>query len=480
MVVDKSDSVLIIGGGTWGCSIALELARNGYSNVTVLDGEDVPSSIAAGNDLNKIMEEGSQSEDDTDAAYAWNRLHDLCTTAWLNDPVYKPFYHRTGYVMAASSDAAYEALLKDISGHEDEYQKVASAEQFRKTMPEGVLTGDFTGWRGFAKASGAGWVYARGAIIAAKQEAERLGVRLITGQHGLATELLFSNKVKHGENDGAPEKNTLRGVKTADGTIYQATTTILANGANADSLIDLRYQLRPTAWTLAHIKMTAKEAELYKGLPVLFNIEKGFFMEPSAETHELKICDEHPGYINPIYHEPSSENHHPAQEPAGRSSRDERVIVGSKPFARRQIPLESKERVRAFLKGTMPHLASRPFSFARICWDADTVDRMPLIDWYKPDGSEQSDAKGSNSVEGGRLLLAVGGSGHCFKTMPAMGQVVLEFLEGRVDDKTRRAFRWRSEIAVGRNWWDVQGRWGAQGEVMDFNRVKGWTTTGED
>ncbi len=57
-MVNKSDSVLIIGGGTWGCSIALELARNGYSNVTVLDGEDVPSSIAAGNDLNKIMEEG--------------------------------------------------------------------------------------------------------------------------------------------------------------------------------------------------------------------------------------------------------------------------------------------------------------------------------------------------------------------------------------------------------------------------------------
>lgn len=55
----KSNTILIIGGGTWGCSIALELARNGYSNVTVLDGEEVPSSIAAGNDLNKIMEEGT-------------------------------------------------------------------------------------------------------------------------------------------------------------------------------------------------------------------------------------------------------------------------------------------------------------------------------------------------------------------------------------------------------------------------------------
>ncbi len=152
--------------------------------------------------------------------------------------------------------------------------------------------------------------------------------------------------------------------------------------------------------------------------------------------------------------------------------------MGSRPFARRQIPLESEDRVRAFLKETMPHLAARPFSFARICWDADTIDRMPLIDWYKSDDSEQGGAEGG--VEGGRLLLAVGGSGHCFKTMPAMGQVVLEFLEGKIDDKTRQAFRWRPEIAEGRNWWDVQGRWGAQGEVMDFNRVKGWTSIGED
>ena len=68
-MVNKTDSVLVIGGGTWGCSIALELARNGYNDVTVLDGEDVPSSIAAGNDLNKIMEEGIiDTPTDRDAA----------------------------------------------------------------------------------------------------------------------------------------------------------------------------------------------------------------------------------------------------------------------------------------------------------------------------------------------------------------------------------------------------------------------------
>jgi glycine/D-amino acid oxidase-like deaminating enzyme len=49
-------SILIIGAGTWGCSAALHLARRGYENVQVLDPFDVPSPIAAGNDVNKIME----------------------------------------------------------------------------------------------------------------------------------------------------------------------------------------------------------------------------------------------------------------------------------------------------------------------------------------------------------------------------------------------------------------------------------------
>lgn len=51
-------SILIVGGGTWGCAAALQLARRGYKNVTVLDGYQIPSPIAAGNDINKIMEEG--------------------------------------------------------------------------------------------------------------------------------------------------------------------------------------------------------------------------------------------------------------------------------------------------------------------------------------------------------------------------------------------------------------------------------------
>ena len=55
-VLTPKSSILIIGAGTWGCSTALHLARRGYENVHVLDPFEVPSPIAAGNDVNKIME----------------------------------------------------------------------------------------------------------------------------------------------------------------------------------------------------------------------------------------------------------------------------------------------------------------------------------------------------------------------------------------------------------------------------------------
>lgn len=54
--LSHASSILIVGAGTWGCSTALHLVRRGYTNVTVLDPYPVPSAIAAGNDVNKIME----------------------------------------------------------------------------------------------------------------------------------------------------------------------------------------------------------------------------------------------------------------------------------------------------------------------------------------------------------------------------------------------------------------------------------------
>jgi len=74
MGISKSDSVAIIGGGAFGLSTALELANQGYSNITVFEkDEDIPSRWSAANDLNKIMR--AEYEDDFYTDLAVVRLH---------------------------------------------------------------------------------------------------------------------------------------------------------------------------------------------------------------------------------------------------------------------------------------------------------------------------------------------------------------------------------------------------------------------
>jgi sarcosine oxidase / L-pipecolate oxidase len=444
---DYNSSVLIIGAGTWGCSTALHLARRGYKNVTVLDRYEVPSPISAGNDVNKMVEQGtfsplplasnlkshiptgsfsSSDQEDEDISPI---LLDLATKGWTNDPVFTPFYHDTGYIICAHTPDGLEQLTtrEQINSKSTEFEWLDTPAAFRATMPEGVLTGDFPGWKGGFKRKGAGWVFARGALVAAYEEAKRLGVKFITGKDGDVTSLLSSP-------DGA-----VIGADTSSGAKYHADTTILAAGATAPQLLDMKDQLRPTAWTLAHIKMSPEECELYKDLPVLFNIESGFFMEPDAEKGELKICDEHPGYT--------------AFQPGTNAS---------VPFSKHQIPSEAETRVREFLKDTMPQLKDRPFSFARICWCADTPDRNFLI-------CKHPERKG--------LVLAVGGSGHGFMHITSVGGYVADELEGVLDARLKKAFRWRPETAVGRNWRDMQSRRGGPNIVMDFGDAaeREWT-----
>jgi sarcosine oxidase/L-pipecolate oxidase len=431
-------SILIIGAGTWGCAIALELARRGHTSITVLDASPFPSPIAAGNDLNKIAEEANDPADhDADDDYFWNVVTNRAMRAWKHDPLFSPFYHPTGFINAAVSDAAYARCLDYARSEHVPLVSLNSPADFKKTMPDGVLQGDLPGWRGFWKQTGAGWVFASGAIRAMHAGALRLGVKFVTGApHGCVDELLFS-----------PAHDAVLGARTADGVTHTATHTILAAGANSDRLLDFHQQLRPTAWTLAHVPLSPTEAESYRNLPVLYGVDRGFFIEPDADAHEIKLCDEHPGYINPVV--------------------DADGTFHSVPIARNQIPAEAESRMRLFLRDTMPQLADRPFTFARMCWDADTPDRMFLIDRHP---------------ELRNLIVAVGGSGNGFMAAPAVGQLVADVYDGTcvLDPRVHRMLRWRPETACERDWWSAQGRFGAEGKVMDLRDVKEWSRVGVD
>lgn len=424
MPIDKSSSVLISGAVTWGLSTALHLARRGYTSITVLDPYELPSPISAGNDVNKIIELSTSFPSESDSAMQILTQH--ATVGWLKDPVFMPFDHNTGQIIAAHTPEGLEMMERDIAPEEEEYERLETAEAFRATMPAGVLMGDFPGWKGGFKRKGAGWAFARDSMMGCFYEAQRLGVNVITGASGNVVQLLI-------------EDGDVRGAETGDGSKYYAETTILAAGAQAPNLVDLKDQLRPTAWTLAHIQMSPSECELYRNLPVLFNLESGFFMEPDAGNGELKICYEHAGYCN-----------------FSTASSGSKTSI---PFAKQQKAKEAEERVRGFLRNAMPHLAERPFSFAEICWCADTVYRMFLFDYYPEYKS---------------LVLAVGGSGHGFKYIPSIGAQIVDLMEGKLDPKLKESMRWRPETAVGRDFEDVLDRRGGSNRIMNFENVKEW------
>ena len=249
------------------------------------------------------------------------------------------------------------------------------------------------------------------------------------------------------------EEGDARGARTADGVEHRAEKTVVCVGANAPQIEPLGRELKgmllPKAWTLAHIKLTEEERQLYKDLPVLFNCERGFFMM-DEDSREMKICDEHPGYCNWV----------DEQNGEGEPRRgDGKVDV---PFARQQIPKEAEERVRLFLRETMPQLAERELQFARICWCADTPDREFLICRHPKHES---------------LTLGIGGSGHGFVYISCIGRFIGDAVEGVLDKGLKEMWRWRPETAKGRDWKDLQGRYGPKGSdrVMDLGKMKEWT-----
>lgn len=307
-------------------------------------------------------------------------------------------------------------------------------------MPAGVLTGDFPGWTGYHKPDGAGWVHARKALVAASAEAQRLGVRFVEGTpRGEVVRLV----VRDGD---------VLGAETADGQRHLADRTVLAAGAAAPQLLDFENQLRPTAWTLGHIQMTEEEARVYRNLPVLFNIEKGFFMEPDEDEHQLKICDEHPGYCNWVTQE---------QPGSGTSSHPQPQSV---PMAKHEVPAATERRIRDFLRDTMPHLADRPLVHARLCWCVDTPNRSFLITYHPGHPS---------------LVVASGDSGHGFMHIPSIGGFIADCMEGKLGSKFATSWRWRPETA--KEFWGHQtlGRWGGAGhKMLDLKETEteGWTS----
>jgi sarcosine oxidase/L-pipecolate oxidase len=251
-------SVLIVGGGTFGTSTAYHLAQRGYAQIVVLDRSAPPSEVAAGNDINKVIR-----ADYPEPLYA--RLATEATELW-RDPngLFHDLYHRCGWLLAAS-DVSLPWIEQSINTAGELGQEQAqniSGQEVTSRWP--VFNGAMEGWKSYWS-SAAGWANARKALTRMALAAQKAGVTYISGDAGHVQQLLFN------------AEGACVGAKCADGTEHFADVVVLAAGAAAASLLDMKGQLVAKGHTVGHIQLTPEEVERYKNIPIVDHLEGGAY-----------------------------------------------------------------------------------------------------------------------------------------------------------------------------------------------------------
>lgn len=326
----QSDSILIIGGGTFGTSTAYHLAQRGYTSVVVLDRWARPSREAAGNDLNKIVRtEYPQTH------YA--QLAQDAAAVWKDDNgVFSGLYHESGWILAGTA-GRMEFIESSIQAQRKLGLKEAvpiTGPQIRQRWPQ--FTGAFADWKPVYNPATA-WVEAGDAVKRMADSAVEMGVKYISGESGHVTQLLFD------------ESSRCVGVRCADNTTHFASQVILAAGAAAAGLLDLKGQIVGKGHTVCHIQLSPEEARKYAGLPITSHLEGGILFPPqkngiikvTANSFVTNFATSHPSISTPCY---SSRNPNDG------------------------VPKDIVAGIRAWLKGFIPEFAEREFCASKFCW----------------------------------------------------------------------------------------------------------------
>ncbi|KAJ9653966.1 hypothetical protein H2201_009072 [Coniosporium apollinis] len=409
MSKDKNAPIAIIGGGAWGLSTALHLSLTGYSDITVFDrAETIPSHFSAAYDLNKIVR--AEYEDEFYTQLALEAIE-----GWKT-PLFGPYYHQTGYIVATSGEAppkavnSMEKALASVSKHPKfalDIHSLTTREDFRGHAWQ--FSGPLNGFRGYFNPL-AGYAHSGNALKGVCLHLASRGVKFLLGEtRGKVIELL-------------------------------AAISICALGAYGASLIpELGYFAVARCWSVAHVQLTEQECDLLRNLPVTNVRDLGFFFEPDPATRLFKLCPLGAGYSNTDASGTSLPPPDELPEPQG------------------YIPLEDERKLRQLLRETLPWMADRPFVGKKMCWFSDIQDSEYCVDFVPGTGDS--------------LVVLAGDSGHGFKMMPVFGKWVVDLLQDRKQKLAR--WRWRQHDGQGNNWADsVSWRVGNAREIGELIEEK--------
>lgn len=252
------------------------------------------------------------------------------------------------------------------------------------------------------------------------------------------------------------EGGDVEGVELKDGIQLRAELTVLATGAWTPGLIDLEGRAVSTGQVMGYVRCTEEEEARWNGIPVLLNLSSGMahtsapgcwlvastyndapiltMLPPRAGLFLLpprngicKVARHAIGYLNTQSVTLATNSRRSVQ--VQRSVPITALKTSSAPC----IPAEGEADLRRGLQEMLPALGDRPFESTRICWYTDTPTGDFIVD----------------HVPGKKgLFIATGGSGHAFKFLPMLGDVIVGILTGEAAGVWKEKWRWRETLNV--------------------------------
>jgi len=373
---------LIIGGGIFGMSTAVELAKRKHK-VGLLNPATIPHHLAASTDISKVvrMEYGADTEYFEMAERSIDRWKE-----W-NDFFGVTLYHEVGLMMLCKEKLETERQsfehnsFKNLEAHGYSTNRMDS-ETLAKRFPA-LKNGTFIDGNFNPKA---GYVESSLVIETLANYARSLGVDIREGQ--TADNFLIEN-------------GRLEAVTTKEGNTFKCGQAIVAAGANTPYLIP---ELMPYLKTTGHPVFWLKPENPHNFIPPRFGVfmadisNSGWYGFPFSPKHGvIKIAKHADGLLV-----------HPNKDD-------------------RQVTAAEITDFRKFLTNTFPELSNAPLVYTRRCLYTDSLDGHFWIDHHP-------------TIKG--LSISTGGSGHGMKMGPMVGEMTADMAEGNTHQFSER-YRWR-------------------------------------
>ena len=373
---------LIVGSGIFGITAAVELAKRKYK-VAVINPDTIPHHLAASTDITKVvrMEYGNDKE--------YFRMAEICIDRWKdwNDLFGKKLYNEVGFLMLCKDKiegdchsfekSSYQNLIE--SGYSPDRMNAESIkERFPAVNNSVYIDANFNPKGGYVESS----------LVVEKltEYARSLGVEIY--QQQTAETFIV-------------EKGKLQEVKTREGNTFQCGHGLVAAGANTPYLLpELQPYMKVTGHPVFWLKPKNSKyfSSPYLSIFAADISNSGWYGFPFLPKYGVIKIAKHSSGI-PIHPENSD----------------------------RQIKGNEVEKMRSFLKMTLPELVDAPLVHTRRCLYTDTLDGHFWID---------------NHPEIKGLSVSSGGSGHGFKMAPLLGEIAADVVEEKSHQFSQR-FRWR-------------------------------------